>query len=115
MGVAHNKSYFEWFEVGRTELCRQQGLPYRTIERAGFFLVVVEAFCKYKKPLHYDERFLIRVSLREATPKKFIFDYELRTKEKRTLIATGYTIHIVTNAHAEVSALPEDILKKIVG
>lgn len=24
MGVAHNKNYFEWFEIGRTEFCRQK-------------------------------------------------------------------------------------------
>ncbi len=54
MGVAHNKNYFEWFEIGRTEYCRQKNIPYKDIETQGFFLVVVEAFCKYKKPLKYD-------------------------------------------------------------
>jgi acyl-CoA thioesterase FadM len=53
------------------------------------------------------------VSLREITPKKVIFDYELLTKEERKLIASGYTVHIVTNAKAEVSILPEELLKKI--
>ena len=32
MGVAHNKSYFEWFEIGRTEFCRKKGIPYKEIE-----------------------------------------------------------------------------------
>jgi len=77
MGVAHNKSYFEWFEIGRTEFCRKRGIPYREIEARGFYLVVVEAFCKYRKPLRYDQAILIRVTLREATPKKVVFDYEI--------------------------------------
>jgi acyl-CoA thioester hydrolase len=113
MGVAHNKSYFEWFEIGRTEFCRRKGISYKDIEAHGYYLVVVEAFCKYRKPVRYDEVFLIRVSLREITPKKVIFDYELLTKEERKLIASGYTVHIVTNAKAEVSILPEELLKKI--
>ncbi len=113
MGVAHNKNYFEWFEIGRTEFCRQRGVPYKDIEARGYYLVVVEAFCRYRKPLRYDQVFVIRVSLREAAAKKVVFDYELLTRKERKLIASGHTVHIVTNARAEVSALPEDLLKKI--
>jgi acyl-CoA thioester hydrolase len=115
MGVAHNKSYFEWFEIGRTEFCRQRGVPYEEIETLGFYLVVVEAFCKYRRPLRYDDVFVIRVSLREIAPKKVVFDYDLLTKEDRKLVASGYTVHIVTNAKAEVSSMPEQILKRIGG
>jgi acyl-CoA thioester hydrolase len=115
MGVAHNGSYFEWFEIGRTEFCRQKGLSYKDIEAKGYYLVVVEAFCKYRKPLRYDDIFVIRVSLREIAAKKVVFDYELLTKEDRKVVALGYTVHIVTNAKAEVSALPEQLRKKIAG
>jgi len=113
MGVAHNKSYFEWFEIGRTEFCRRKGIPYREIEVQGFYLVVVEAFCKYRKPLRYDQTFIIRVTLREATSKKVVFDYEILTQEDRNLLASGYTIHIATNARGEVSPLPTPVLDRI--
>ena len=113
MGVVHNKNYFDWFEIGRTEYCRQKNIPYKNIEAQGYYLVVVEAFCKYKKPLRYDEKFIIRVFLEKITPKKVIFAYELVTKEEKKLIASGYTVHIVTNSKAEVCTLPPDILDKI--
>jgi acyl-CoA thioester hydrolase len=113
MGVAHNKSYFEWFEIGRTEFCRRKGISYREIEAQGFYLVVVEAFCKYRKPLRYDQMFIIRVSLREAASKKVVFDYQILTKEDRQLVASGYTVHIATNARGEVSPLPAVVLEKI--
>ncbi len=113
MGVAHNKNYFEWFEIGRTEYCRLKNIPYRSIEEQGYYLVVVEAFCKYKKTLLYDEKFIIRVSLDEVSPKKFVFSYELVTRQKRKLIASGYTVHIVTNSEAKVCSLPPEIMEKI--
>lgn len=113
MGVAHNKNYFEWFEIGRTEYCRQRNIPYKEIEEQGYYFVVVEAFCRYKKPLRYDDVFLIRVHLEELTPKKAVFAYELLTKEEKKLIASGYTVHIVTNSRAEVTALPEDLLNRM--
>lgn len=113
MGVAHNKSYFEWFELGRTEFCRHKGIPYRDIEAQGFFLMVVEAFCRYRRPLRYDQPFSIVTTLRQASPRKVIFDYEIRSGEERTLIASGYTVHVVTDGRGETSLLPEHILKQI--
>jgi acyl-CoA thioester hydrolase len=113
MGVAHNKSYFEWFELGRTEFCRSKGIPYKDVEAQGFFLVVVEALCKYRKPLRYDQPFIIRVTLREAATKKVVFDYEILTKEERRQVASGYTVHVSTDARGEVSALPAAVLEKL--
>ena len=113
MGVAHNKSYFEWFEMGRTEYCRQKDIPYKSIEEQGYYLVVVEAFCKYKRPLRYDDKFLIRVFLKEASPKKVIFAYELMTGKEKKPVASGHTVHISTNAKAEVRSLTREILNKL--
>ena len=100
MGMAHNKIYFEWFEIGRTEYCRRKNIPYKNIEEEGFYLVVAEAF-------------LIRVLLKEITPKKMIFAYELVTKKEQKLIAIGHTVHVATNAKAEVRSLPQEILDKL--
>jgi acyl-CoA thioester hydrolase len=113
MGVAHNKNYFEWFEIGRTEYCRQKNIPYKDIEAQGFYLVVVEAFCKYKKPLRYDQKFLIRVFLENITPKKVEFTYELVNKEDKKLIASGHTVHIVTNSKAKTCSLPTHIVNAL--
>lgn len=113
MGIAHNKAYLDWFEIGRTEFCRRQGLTYKSIEERGYYLVVVEAFCRYKKPLRYDERFVVWTSLREITPKKTAFAYELRTPDRATLIAEGHTVHIAVNRGGTVTPLPADILEKI--
>ncbi len=113
MGVAHNKSYFEWFEIARTEYCRRKNISYKSIEEQGYYLVVVEAFCRYKKPLRYDENFLIRVFLKKIIPKKVIFTYELFTKDKKKLVASGYTVHIVTNARSKVCPLPPHIINTL--
>lgn len=114
-GVAHNKHYFEWFEIGRTEYCRQRGLPYKEIEEKGFVLVVVEAFCRYRRPLRYDDRFLIQVACCEAKPRKIVFAYRLLNPERTTIIAQGYTIHVPVNSRAEVTPLPGELLARLSG
>jgi len=113
MGVAHNKNYFEWFEIGRTEFFRRKGVPYRSIEDQGFYLVVVEAFCRYKKSLRYDDSFIVSVRLREMTPKKAGFAYRLLSEDRSTLIAEGYTTHLITNRNSEVCKLPPSLYEKL--
>jgi acyl-CoA thioesterase FadM len=44
-----------------------------------------------------------------------IFDYELLTKADKKLVATGSTVHIVTNSQGQVRFLPEEIVRKIAG
>ena len=115
MGIAHHSNYFVWFEAGRTEFCRRRGLAYRDIEGSGFFIVVVEASCRYKKPLRYDDRFTVRTVLEEATPKKFVFAYEILGPEGAPPLATGRTVHIVLDREGRVSALPADLLERFAG
>jgi len=42
MGVAYYANHFIWFEVGRSEFCRQRGFSYRKLEEDyGLYLVVL--------------------------------------------------------------------------
>ena len=113
MGVAHNKNYFVWFELGRTEFCRQKEIPYKSIEDRGYYLVVVESFCRYIKALRYDDTFFIQVTLQEITPKKVVFFYQLLNEDKTQPMAKGYTTHIVTDSKTKVVKFPEDIINKL--
>jgi acyl-CoA thioester hydrolase len=113
MGVAHHRHHFVWFELGRTEFARRYGFPYLEIEARGLRLVVVEATCRYRRPLHYDDVVLIHAGLREVSAKKLVFDYRLVRRADGELAATGQTVHVVTDAQGRTSSLPEDILRLV--
>lgn len=113
MGVAHNRVYFDWFEIGRTEFCRQAGITYKEIEDKGFFLVVVAASCRYRRALTYDDCFLIKVTLKEISPRKLIFDYQLLSEDRKVLYASGETIHVVTDKELRLTSLPSGIYQKL--
>jgi acyl-CoA thioester hydrolase len=114
MGIAYHGNYFTWFEMGRTELCRRRGLAYKDIEAMGYFIVVAEATCRYRRPLRYDDRFVVRTYLTEATPKKIVFAYEVtRPEDPAVVCATGETVHVVVDREGKVTPLPEDVLKRI--
>src|SRR5665647_94979 len=55
LGTFYNSRPLEWFEVGRTELLRALGLPYREMESRGLFLPLIEAHLQYRGRACYDD------------------------------------------------------------
>lgn len=93
MSVAHHSNYLAWFEVGRTDLCREAGISYREIEAGGWVLVVTEATCKYRRPFLYDDEVVIRTFVEFAGNRSIRFRYELFDAAVTTLHADGTTSH----------------------
>ena len=93
MGIAHHSNYIVWFEIGRTDLCRQAGLPYTEIEQRGYLLVVTEIGVRYRTPFRYDEEVVIRTSVAEIASRAIKFAYELLGPDG-DLRATGFSSHM---------------------
>ena len=112
MGVVYHSNHFIWFEVGRVELLRQLGFRYQDMEREdGCFIAVVDARCRYKAPVHYDDEVVVRTHLQHVREKVIRFAYELGRPETGELLAEGETTHIVADAQMKPRALPEKYLK----
>ncbi len=111
MGVVYHANYFVWFEIGRVELFRQFGFRYKDMERDDdCYIVVVDAQCRYKAPVHYDDEVVVRTSLTHVRDKVIRFGYELRSMEG-TLLAQGETTHVVADSKMKSKRLPEKFLK----
>ena len=94
MAIAHHANYVVWFEIGRTDLCREAGFPYRDIEDRGLILVVTEIVCRYRVPYRYDDEVVIRTSIADAGSRMMRFAYELRDATGARLHATGTSSHV---------------------
>lgn len=105
MGIAHHSNYIIWFEVGRTDLCRDAGLTYRTIEDRGYILVVTEVTCRYRTPFHYDDEVHIHTSISQAGSRMMRFDYALHNAMGE-VCATGQTRHIWLDRTTRKPVLP---------
>jgi len=112
MGVVYHANHFIWFEVGRVEFLRQLGFSYRDMEQHdGCFIAVVDARCRYKAPVHYDDEVLVRTHLKNIRESVVHFGYELVRVADGVLLAEGETTHIVTNAEMKTITLPEKYMK----
>lgn len=92
MGVVYYGQYFTFFEVGRVELLRSRGHSYRELEEEGTFLPVVEASCRYIKPLRFDDLIYITTRVGEIGRTRVEFIYEIRD-DAGVLLTEGKTIH----------------------
>ena len=92
MGVVYHGSYLPWLEIGRTELLKEHGLPYRDLEAEGFFLPVVEVSLRYLRPAKYDDTVVITTVLKEKPSLRIRMEYELHRGDE--LIATASSLHV---------------------
>ena len=112
MGVVYHSNYFIWFEVGRVELLRQLGFSYKEMEAQDeCFIAVVDARCRYRAPVHYDDEVVVRTYLKHVPDKVIHFGYELLRAETGQLLAEGDTTHIVANAQMKPRKLPEKYMQ----
>jgi acyl-CoA thioester hydrolase len=91
MGIVYHGNYLPWFEIGRTTLLKEQGLPYRQLEEDGYRLPVLEIQAKYLRPAVYDDTLTIVTTLRERPTLRMTLHYEVFQGEH--LLATGHSVH----------------------
>jgi acyl-CoA thioester hydrolase len=112
MGVVYYANYLVWFEVGRAAWCRARGFVYRDLEvQHDRMMLVAEATCRYKAPARYDDDILIRTAAGSSTDKVIRFVYEIRNHRTGQLLATGETVHVVTDRNVRPARLPKHISK----
>lgn len=109
MGQAYYGNYFRWFEIGRSEMFRSRGLPYKAVEENGIFLPVSEAHCKYSNPAKYDDILVIETSLDPKIKAGLKFDYKIYDGDGKKLLAKGYTKHPCVNGEGKVVRPPKFI------
>ena len=110
MGVVYFANYLVWFEMGRSEYCRQRDFNYLELEEQGYRLVVAEASCTYRKPAHYDELVTVKTSLHTLGWRSVVFRYQVVRKESEEILVEGKTKHLCIDAGGRVKTIPEPYL-----
>jgi len=105
MKVVYYANYLTYFEVGRVEYLRQQGLTIAEIDRR-LHMPVVEARVRYVRPAQLDDLLEVRCWISERKRASFTFGYEIVSEAGET-IATGSTLHACTDpATGKMTGVP---------
>ena len=89
MGLLHHANYLVYFEQGRTELLRAQGLAYKDLEDQGVLLVLTRVQVRYRRAARYDDLLTLRTTVVRTTAVKIEHRYELLRDGE--LLAEGET------------------------
>ena len=110
MKVVYYGNYLTYFEVGRVEYLRQQGLPMSEVDQK-VHLPVVEATVRYARPARLDDLLEVRCWVSERKRASFRFAYEIVNETTQT-VATGFTLHACWDpATSKMIAIPEWLVK----
>lgn len=98
MGVVYHARYLDWLEIGRTEMLREQGMEYRSLEEQyGLLLPVVDVSIQYLKPARYDDEVLVTTRIDLVSNVRLECSYEIRRVQDNELLVTAATKHVWVN------------------
>lgn len=108
MGRVYNGKFFEYFEVGRTEMMREHNLTYKTIEANGYQMPVAEIHINYKSPAYYDEVLIIETRVEALPTVKVKIDHTIFSKERNEIVAEGYITLVFINMSTKRPSRPPE-------
>ena len=113
MRVAHHAHYFVWFEAARSEFCRKYGIDYSQMEKDGLFMPVLEARCRYRLPVRYDDELIVTATVLERTRRTLKIHYCVAREGQE--LAEGETTQMVVDGEGRPRSFPDDVALRFDG
>ena len=102
MGIVWHGSYVKYFEDGREAFGKKYGIGYLDIFGNGFYAPLVDLDFKFKKPLIYGKKAIVKTRYINSDAAKLIFEYEIVSAEDGSIIATGSSTQVFLNKSYEL-------------
>ena len=109
MGVVYHGNYAQYFEMGRVEWLRNQGVSYKELEQSGVMLPVVSLSMNYKKPAYYDDELTVVTKLKFLGGVKIEFDYEILNQHGELLTTANSVLVFVDMNTKRPISVPKDL------
>lgn len=113
MGIVYYGHYPRLMEIGRNEMIRSVGFPYKKIEEAGIIMPVRSVKIDYLRPAYYDDLLTIRTIVKALPKVKFTILSEIYN-EKGELLNKGETVLAIINSKSgKPTMAPQEFLDSI--
>ncbi len=102
MGIVWHGSYANYFEDGREEFGRLHNLGYLDIFNHGYYAPLVNLDFKFKKPLVYGDKAIVKTTYYNTRAAKIVFEYEIISPVDNSVIATGSSVQVFLDKNYEL-------------
>ncbi|MDE6500898.1 MAG: acyl-CoA thioesterase [Ruminococcus sp.] len=98
MGVVHHSNYIRIFEEARMDFMRQTGMSFEKIESMGLYIPILSVECNYKKPLVFNDEFLVYSEITDFNGVRLSIEYSIISQEKGVCV-TGKSVQCFTDTN----------------
>lgn len=112
MSYVYYGNYTVWFEMGRTELLREAGIPYREVEENGIFLPVRKCNIRYHKPAKYDDYVAIATIVTSIKKASVVFITTAYNENNELLVEGEVELACVDKA-GRPKAIPKNLASQL--
>jgi acyl-CoA thioester hydrolase len=112
-GYLHHAQYLVYFELGRTELLRVNGIRYRDMEKRGLFYVVARFDCRFRAPACYDD--LLTLTTRTSKLTRVRVDHSYELKRDGELLTEANSTLVLVDRDGKPTTLPDDMYRVLTG
>lgn len=109
MGVVYHGNYLPYFEIGRVEWLRNQGISYKSMEENGIALPIVNIVISYKKPARYDDLLTITTTFKSQTSVKIEFECKIENEMGELLTTADFILVFVDMKTGKPTVPPQEI------
>lgn len=109
MGYLHHSKFFEYFEMGRTDLLRLAGIRYRDLEARGVLFAVARAECRFKAPARYDDELVLTTRIERMTRARIDHSYVLRRGQ--TVVCEASSTLACIDREGKLQAIPDELFQ----
>ncbi len=110
MGVVHHSNHIKYFEEARVDFLRQKKMLWHNRPEGAFVFAVRALAVQYLKTARFDDELEVLSQARLAGARIF-FQYALRSKAHKTLIASGSTELIALGSDNKPKRMPKDLIE----
>jgi acyl-CoA thioester hydrolase len=116
MGHVNNAVYLSYFEQARVAFFKKiDKLDLRYMDaKSAFGFIVAEIGVKFLAPTFVDQTLTVGIRVAEIRNKAFRFEYEIRDKKTKIVVATGFSVQVSYNYRTHKTfPLPESLKRKM--
>ncbi|MDJ0626330.1 MAG: thioesterase family protein [Candidatus Caenarcaniphilales bacterium] len=113
MGHVYHSKYLHYFEIGRNELLREIGFPYKKLEDLNIFLPIIESHLNYYRPAFYDDLLTVKTNVGQEEGKLLRFNICCSVYRENELLTDGYTIHVISSNQGKPSKPPKELYRSL--